>query len=77
MYILGHHNGSKSLGGELLTHKESKERYLRYRVVARNLFEDVGKIESKHIKIPIHANVQMCEDGAFVDAVVWIPKEKL
>ena len=61
----------------MLNHKESKERYLRYRVVARNLFEDVGKIESEYIKIPSHANVQIWEDGAYVEAVVWVPKEKL
>lgn len=43
------------------------------REVARRLYEDVGRIESEHIKIPNNANVYLMEDGAFVEAVVWIP----
>ena len=56
-----------------MDHHETKRLYLAYRAKARELFED----DDKWIKVSDHANVQMTEDGAFVEAVVWVPKEKL
>lgn len=41
-----------------------------YRTAARRL---VGT----HARVPLHANVQPCEDGAYVEAVVWVPQSEL
>ena len=60
-----------------LSHEKMKQEYLRYRERAREMFEDVGSIDSAHIKIPTHAPVQVTDSGAFVEAIVWVPKEKL
>lgn len=56
---------------------KSKETYDRYRDKARFLYQDVGKIHSENIRVPLHANVQITDEGAFVEAVVWVPKEEL
>lgn len=60
-----------------MIHEETKQLYLAYRAKAKELFEDVGPIESKNIHISEHANVQLAYDGAFVECIVWIAKEQL
>ena len=60
-----------------MTHHDTKRLYLAYRAKARELYEDVGLVESAHVHVSDHANVQMTEDGAFVEVTVWVPKEKL
>lgn len=59
------------------THAELKHEYHQYRDIARKLYEDVGMIDSEYVKIPEHAPVMVTEFGAFVEAIVWVPKEKL
>lgn len=61
----------------MLTREEQKAQYTAFRAKARELFEDVGEIGSEHISIPTHANVQVVRDGAYVEAIVWVPAEKL
>jgi len=48
-----------------------KARYLAYREAAREIFR-----LHRGVTIPEHATVQMVEDGAFVEAVVWVPRER-
>lgn len=40
-----------------------------YRDKARELFPMTS--------VDMHANVQVMDSGAFVEAIVWVPKEKL
>lgn len=63
----------------------SKERYLQFRDRARELYarcavmhgEQFGtNIILEDVSIPLHANVQIGEGGAFVEAIVWVPNEK-
>lgn len=61
----------------MMTHDETKRLYLAYREKARELFQDVGWVESEHIQVSKEANVQIGEDGAFVECIVWVGKEKL
>jgi hypothetical protein len=65
--------------------ERSKRTYEQYRQRARDLYERVAVIHGEthgsnilldEIKIAEHANVQITEDGAFVEAIVWVPKEK-
>lgn len=61
---------------------KSKEAYHAYRQRAGSLYESIDvSFDSPHamkaIHIPTHANVQICEDGAFVEAIVWVPKEEI
>ena len=60
-----------------MTRHETKQLYLAYRNKARELFQDVGPVESHDISVAQNANVQITADGAFVEVVVWVPKEKL
>ena len=46
-----------------------------YRQEARRIYGHEG--ESIRLTIPTHSNVQPGEDGAFVEAAVWVPKEGL
>jgi hypothetical protein len=56
-----------------LSHQESKDLYLRYRKVAQDLTRSCNPV----ISVSQHANVQMIEDGAYVESLIWIPKEAL
>lgn len=47
--------------------KKFKELNIQYRNLARTIDEN--------ITISDHAEVRMTEDGAFVEALVWVPKE--
>ncbi len=63
---------------EQLTHKELKERYLRYRERARELYtEEHDAMNRRSITVTQHAQVSVCEDGAFVEATVWVPASEL
>lgn len=53
-----------------------KELYQEYRQRAREAFEDVGLVDSSNIKVPEHATVQAVEDGAFVEAIVWVRRQQ-
>lgn len=55
----------------------AKQQFQAYREQAKQLYQDVGRVESEHIHIPDYANVQITEDGGFVDVVVWVPKKVL
>lgn len=66
--------------------KTSKERYLQFRERAREIYTYASVIESdghnksvviSQLTVPLHANVQICEGGAFVEAIVWVPNERL
>lgn len=59
-----------------MTHDETKNAYLAYREKAREMLSDI-LIEGEHVKVSQHANVQIAEDGAFVECTVWVPKGKL
>lgn len=59
------------------TYDEQKRLRTAYRAKAREMYEDVGRQETEYIKVPEHANVQIVEDGAFIECVVWVPKEAL
>lgn len=68
------------MGHTLLTHKETKELYLKYRATAQRLFSKPPKDTSDEnliIRVPDHASVQITETGAFVDAHIWIPKGQI
>lgn len=45
---------------------ELKQRREDYRRVAQNVF-------GSYVKVSDHANVVETEDGAFIEAVVWVP----
>lgn len=57
-----------------MTHEEAKRLYLAYRAKAKEM---IAKIEGERLTVSNHANVQMTEDGAFVECTVWVPKEVL
>ncbi len=48
-----------------------KEEYQKYREVAMDRCKDTS------VKILPTANVQVLENGAFVEAMIWVPKEEL
>jgi len=50
---------------------EQKALYDRYRELAIDAFE------LSSLQIPRDASVHMTEDGAFVDAIVWVPKASI
>ena len=63
-----------------LTHSESKTQYRGYRTIAREMYQDFSKMDGKlyrSIEIPEHATVHFTEDGAFIEAVVWVPVSEL
>lgn len=65
-----------------ISREEIKRRYLAYRERAKALYERCAVQHEPYqlceeIKIPTHATVQMVEDGAFVEAVVWVPLRQL
>ena len=68
-----------------MTHDETKRLYLQYRDRARELYSrgalfhgeqhDTNEI-GESVTVGVHAHVQLCEDGAFVEAIVWVPVSK-
>lgn len=57
--------------------QEAKRHYRGYRYAARKLYQDVGRVDSRYIVIEEEASVHRCSDGAYVHAVIWIPKGEL
>lgn len=57
-----------------MTHEESKHLYLAYREKAREVIKSVSHID---LDIAQTANVQMTENGAFVECTVWVSKDAL
>lgn len=58
----------------------SKETYQRYQTIARKLYARRHRRKGAvvdEVRVPLNANVQVTDEGAFVEAVVWVPKEKL
>ena len=49
----------------------TKEEYLAYREKAKEMI----RMMDSSLRVTEHANVQPAEDGAFVECVIWIPKE--
>ena len=66
----------RRVGEEVVTHDEVKALYLAYRAKAKEI-SIIGPILPTQISIQEYANVQMTEKGAWVEAHVWVPKEKL
>jgi hypothetical protein len=54
-----------------MTHQEAKNLIDKYHARAIESYKHTC-IHISHIK-----NVQICETGAFVEAMVWIPKEEI
>ena len=63
------------LGGfkRKLPRDEEKRRYQAYKQRAKDLFENVGFVDSKNISIHRTATVSMIPGGAFVEAAIWVP----
>jgi hypothetical protein len=55
-----------------LTHDQIKALYLAYREKAKQLVSG-----SELLSVSDHANVQLCEEGAFVECHLWVSKEAL
>lgn len=53
----------------------TKERLARYREVAKRQL--LIPEDECAITVTSNARVEVCEGGAFVDAFIWVPKEKL
>lgn len=62
----------------MLTHEEIRQLYYAYREKARQLLT-VGddRLRDPAFKVGQNAYVQIMGDGAFVECVVWVPKELL
>lgn len=56
-----------------MTRDESKQLYEDYRNKAKQLAAE-GTDDELQLSVVQYANVQLCEDGAFVECQVWIPK---
>lgn len=65
----------------MMPRDEQKRTYRAYRERARDLFEKFGVDGDgdiiKVVRIAEYANVQLCQDGAYVEAVVWVPASAL
>lgn len=61
-----------------MTRDETKRLYKAYCERARDIVK-VGDEHFRELSITVEegANVQMTEDGAFVECHVWVPKELL
>jgi hypothetical protein len=59
---------------EKLTHQETAELIDRYHQRAKEIYESGYGFEVKIVNIK---NVQILETGAFVEAMVWVPKNEL
>lgn len=57
-------------------HKELKEQYLKYRQMAQIIASTNDWPPGSYIQVREHANVSPMEDGAFVEAIIWVPKER-
>ena len=56
----------------MLTHDEMAKLIDQYHEIAIKHYE-----RNPNIKISRTKNVQITDDGAFVEAVVWVPKKEL
>jgi len=54
-----------------MTPQERKRDYRAYRIAARRAYQDF------RVSITESCSVQMIAEGAFVEAVIWIPKSAL
>lgn len=54
-----------------MTHQETKNLIDRYHERAVEIYQHT------HIHISNIKNVQICETGAFVEAMIWVPKEEI
>lgn len=57
-----------------MEHKELKEQYLKYREMAQVIASSNNWPPGSYIKVQEHAPVQLMEDGAFVEAIIWVLK---
>lgn len=57
------------MGGEMTDRAKKKKEYQAFRNKARKLYN------KDHIKISETATVWPMEEGAFVEASIWIPRE--
>lgn len=56
-----------------MTPQERKRHYRAFRLAASKLYERPGT----NFTVAKEANVQIMSDGAFVEIVVWIPRDEL
>jgi hypothetical protein len=54
-----------------MTHAEEKELIDKYHAAAIKMYKETN-VHISQIK-----NVQICENGAYVEGMVWIPKESV
>jgi hypothetical protein len=52
----------------------AKARYQGYRDAAAR---SARRLKDKRVTIPVHATVQEVGDGAFVEAIMWVPRSAL
>lgn len=60
----------------MTTHADRKADYQAYRKAARHATE-IGLVvafDDFDIKVEPTAGVSLCDDGAYVDAVIWVPR---
>lgn len=55
---------------------DRKADYEAYRKAAQRAVVDGGVVSTADFKLTIEptAGVSLCEDGAYVDAVIWVPR---
>ena len=60
----------------MTTRADRKADYQAYRAVARAAVEagTVCALDEFGIGVESTAGVSLCEDGAYVDAVIWVPR---
>jgi hypothetical protein len=62
--------------------REKKQRYQAYREQAREMVDAnnpscESTVRNGHLTIPEHATVHEVGDGAFVEAIIWVPRASL
>lgn len=56
---------------------QRKQAYQAAQVEARQLAETVNRVlDRKVLEVAAHPTVWLVDDGAFVEAVVWVPRER-
>ena len=63
----------------MTTRADRKADYQAYREAAQQRFAvnsatEITTLSPFGIVVPVTAGVSLCEDGAYVDAVIWVPR---
>lgn len=59
-----------------MTHKETARLIDKYREIAEKIILQFGDT-SNPVTPNKYGAVQICDEGAFVECMIWIPKEEL